>query len=96
MIGHDTVIVFQCPSTLYTFSDLWCTKHKVDPSLVSSPVGVLKLLIKIHARYIMEIREIAVRHEFRDPLGVLSYHLICIQVENDLMIQCPLLVDKVS
>jgi hypothetical protein len=62
MVQHDAIIVFQCASSLYTCLDPWCTKHEINLLLVSSLVGVLESLLRIHPTNIMQIDEIALVH----------------------------------
>ncbi len=94
MVRHNAVIVFQCASSLYTRLDPWCTKHEINLSLVSSLVCVLELLFRLHPGNIVQIDEIALAHLFGNALGFLTQSFVCIQIEDNLMVQRLFLVNK--
>ena len=86
MVRYDTVVVFQCTSALYAFSDSWGSQHEIDSPVAAPSKCVFQLVSGIDFAHIQQISKATFPDEFGDALRFLSNYFICIKVQNNVMI----------
>ena len=86
VVGYDTIVVFQCTSAPYAFSDSWGSQHEIDLPVAALSKHVFQLVSSIDFARIQQIGKAAFPDEFGDALRFLSNYFICIKVQNNLVI----------
>ena len=86
VVRYDTIVVFQCTSVPYAFSDSWGSQHEIDLPVAAPLKCVFQSVSGINFTCIQQIGKATFPDEFGDALRFLSNYFICIKVQNNVMI----------